>query len=171
MKTLKAIVFSQLLVLQVLASSNVYFGQKLEMVKQPNGKPKFGMQYTTSEPKMLAITFSVKGYQLVGSHRAPIVQSFWAMLDKKSISQLSDWVPTRLTSTVIDPGSTVAMTVEMSNPNQVTQVLKSLSNSVLVLSLNSSMPPMPNVYLDLSELCNFNPDQFLNLDTLQTGCN
>lgn len=171
MPKILTILFSLLLIAApAFSSADQPLGRKLELSKKPNGKPVVGVQFTTTAPQIVAITFSVKGSQLVGNVAAPTSPSFWALVNKETMSQLTDWQATGIGTSYIDPNSNVALTVSVSNQNQASSVVKTLAKSVLVLSLNTVNAPVPTVYLDLSELCALNPDQILNLDTFETGC-
>jgi len=149
--------------------SNSALPRKLDLARKANGSPVFGLQYALNPSKAVAITFSIAGSQLIASQRGSIAPSFWALVNKDTMAPLTAWQPTGVDSPFTFDAK-VAMTLSVSQ-GQVASVASSLSKTILVFALNSSGDPVANAYIDIAELCVSNPDQFLNLDTFQSGCN
>ncbi len=151
-----------------LAEAQSPLGRKLELVRRPNGTPRFTVQHVLTPQPVFAITLALPGNQLLSEREGSIAPSFWAIVDKQTLQALTTWQPTGVTGRFTGDSS-VAMSLSV-DPLQVPFVLKSLKKSVLIFALNSAGTPVANAYIDLAALCISNPAQFVNLDTNSIGC-
>ncbi len=152
----------------IAAEARAPLGRKLELSRRPNGTPRFTVQHVLAPQPVFAITLALPGNQLLAEREGSIAPSFWAIVDKQTMTALSIWKPTGVTGR-FTADSSVAMSLSV-DPAQVSIVLRSLKKSVLIFAFNSTGVPFANAHIDLASLCISNPGQFVNLDTMALGC-
>jgi hypothetical protein len=151
------------------AAGATNLGRKVELANKPDGKPHFGVQYMSGRDAFVAITFAVKGNQLIASPMGTVTPSFWAIADKSTGNIATTWQPTLLNGSSFTAAATVAMTLSVPSVS-ASAVAKNLKQAVIVLSLNTAGSPSSNAYIDVAELCANNPGQFVDLNSGSSGC-
>jgi hypothetical protein len=145
-------------------------GQSISPSKDATGSLQFGIQFAPSS-NMVAITFSVKGSDLVGSSASSIAPAQWAIFDKTNGTTMTSWGTLTNMTGLVDPTSVQAFTLAV-RASEAAEVSKSLKNAVLAIAINDgSQSPAPTQLIDLGDLCAKAPEKFLNLDTFNQGCN
>jgi hypothetical protein len=164
---------SALLFSGISARAEIPGAAKLEVLKNKNGQSVFGLQYVKRPQPVVAISFLVRGNQLVGTTASPIAPAYWAIMNKETGALITSWVDTKFGIGYISPDVEAGFSLSVEG-DQAASFLSDVSNirtMALVLSLkNPTQNLKPTVYLDLGDLCNSDPDEFSDLDQGRSGC-
>jgi hypothetical protein len=145
-------------------------GRKIELLKTRDGYLLVGIQYSLARDKFVSMNFSIRGDQLVGKKIGMIAPSFMAIMNRETQTVYGPWIDTGLGNSYITPGSTQAFSISVSGAAQVMDLVKSFRKAVIVIAIKSGPVPAPSIYLDLKELCEKNPEKFINIDSSRDGC-
>ncbi|RYZ77551.1 MAG: hypothetical protein EOP05_01435 [Proteobacteria bacterium] len=166
---LKTVSFLLAGIISTAAVAEMSVGQKISPARKTDGQLQLGIQYAPSS-KMVAVTFSVNGSDLVGAKAASILPAHWAFFDKATSVQLSAWANLTDSVAVVEPSSTQSFTLAVPSADS-SLVARSLSRSVIALSIQEqSETPSVTQFIDIEELCASSPASFINLDTMESGC-
>lgn len=148
------------------AAQSAEIGRKLNVVRDQNDNLRLGVQYMTGVRKMISITFSVRGRELVGDQAGPITPVIWAAADREG-NRLTNWFGASFPDSPIQPDSTQALSLAL-NDAEAASVIRAMRTGLIVVSLRGSADA--TAHLELAELCTTHPEKFVNLDTFQRGC-
>jgi len=144
-------------------------GKKIEAQRGRGGAPEIGVQFSIKTRKSVSIVFSIDARNLIGNKVDTISPSYMTVVNKATQTPYLPWQPTGLDNSFLMPGSTQVFALAVTNPAQVSELIRSFPNAAVVISVKS-LSPKPFVYIDLQDLCVSYPDQFVNLDSGQAGC-
>lgn len=144
------------------------FGKRINVYSDTNG-PQFGVQYAYDEDKFLALTVSFWGGDLLPNFSMKTLS--WRLFDSSSGKFINEWTTAvNNSSPVMYPG-TMVYSWTLSEEQEITEAIKSLSKLKLILSVDQDLAsPVFTHYLDLGSYCVSNGNHFLNLTTGKQGC-
>ena len=152
------------------ASAAFLDATKIDVLKNQRGSPAFGLQYSRRPRPVVAITFSVKGNQLVGTKASPIDPTYWAIVNKHTGVLVTPWSNTEFGGGYVTPDASEAFSFSIDGP-PAAAVLNDMRKMALALSIKNTVADLkPTVYLDLDDLCNSAADGFIDLDHGRSGC-
>ena len=134
-----------------------------------DGRLKFGVQIVHDTDVGLSITSAFIGREIAPNDFTSLAVRLY---DSKLGKYVSPWLDyKRLNKPVVLPGY-FAMSVRFREQIVVDSVVNNLKNITLVMAVNQpSSAPIPTHHLGFNQICDSNPQNFLDLTTGQAGCN
>ncbi|OFZ80429.1 MAG: hypothetical protein A2603_08230 [Bdellovibrionales bacterium RIFOXYD1_FULL_55_31] len=121
---------------------------------------------------MWGLTFSIVPSAIGIAVTTPVYSVYWTIYDKSVEEQLLTWQPLFINqSPVYWPVGTQAFSITAPSNDIAAKIIASQSDALLLLSINPNPTAIsPTHFVEFSEYCRTNPDKFIDLNTLDSGC-
>lgn len=155
------------IILTLSFSANAFRDRKdVELMKDANGSPKIGIQYAVGIDKLFSVNFSILAKELVGKKADTLSPTRWSIVDKTSGAQVIPWMDVNLGTGYYNPDVVLAIAVSLDSPDYIMSAVNTLKNSDLAIMGKHGEVS----YVNIQQICRSNPEKFLNLDTMESGC-